>query len=360
MLCCAIPDSRENPLRTSILSTLVVGAASSVLLLTSLPAHADCVAREGELVWSWPADGATNVNPETGFAAFVYGSNFAPDAGGGLVIRVNSEIVEPVGGAGGLLRIDLEASSDYVIDFDFGDGGSETVTFTTGEAAPLSPELPPLVLESMSCQEYFGASPVFQRTECGQVLARSDCFDTGPRWLVELEYAPLILQDYTTDDIIWETEGPEGVEWFGGQALARLPGAFCVPTVTTSNIEFSGQPLLSPMCIRTRYHVPDGRTSEWSEPLCTTEPLAAPGTWPPEPGTEPGEDTGLSLPSDSDTASAADVSDDGGASDAAASAASNDGEDENVGCSSTGRAPSPWHALGLLALSAIATRRRRR
>jgi hypothetical protein len=319
--------------------------AALAVVCSASPAEASCVGPNGRLVWTWPEDGAAAVNPNTGFAAYGF-SGSERSAMREFVVTVNGVTLEAAAFDDRVLRIPLEPSTDYILEFAFADGTDGSVSFATGEATTLSDALPTPMLESMAWQEYFGRGPSFRRADCGPVLTDYDCYDTGPRWLIESRTSALSLDDYPAAAVLWETQEQRSPDSLSEPQPTLLPASNCDPTLTTTNI-VTGPTApdgnrMRPTCIRTRYHVPDGRTSEWSDYLCTPEPY-------PEPGEYPTAATGSGSDVGSDAGIGADASAEGEVT-----------SEDTSGCAVIPTSPlAPAATLVPIAFALIASRRRR-
>lgn len=160
---------------------VIAGATLGATLLSLAPAvHANCALPEGKIVWSYPAEGETDVPVNADITLLM--SNWRRPAS----IELNGETV--TGGEQG--RYDpgtLEPNTAYTVSVVAeGDGLTAEVTlelhFTTGtdavDASPVAPVVTQVASEDSALD--------FTGEPCPAALAAQDCFDTGQDSLTRL------------------------------------------------------------------------------------------------------------------------------------------------------------------------------
>jgi hypothetical protein len=200
-------NRRRLSLQASVLSTVSLGAC----LAFSSTAHADC-AGPPAVVWSYPADGQTDV--PTNAVLIIAGSPKAVALGEVALEPSKNGFVYALG--------NLSPKTEYTIRVDATVGASsatDAITFTTGEGPATGV-----------------AAPEVSEDVCSQILAAQGCFDTGaPRTLT-------LAPDSKETPLAWGI-----AEVNGGDSSIGVWPAGCGPIKVSTYDDaatYSAQPLL--------------------------------------------------------------------------------------------------------------------
>jgi hypothetical protein len=314
-------------------------AAAGIAALPAATAHASCASPEGEVLWVWPADGAADVNPADGLTimAFQGYTNIADDSEFAILLNDEPITPEPEGRFWG--PIVLEPDTEYTLVVQLIGAPEYRATFSTGAVRPQNDELPPPVITSVDAREFFASGAVLELPEaCREAFLNSACYDTGPRDVLTVTLAPDTSRPWPDEALVFHTRDAVERPPNRGREQTFLPAALCPPLNTHSPENYFEQP-----CVQVRYRVPDGRYSEWSEPVCADE-------W-----------SGQELAAAADAGSVG--ADGGGSSDAGPSSpagANGDAGDDGAGCAAAaGRGDGPWSVLGGFIAGLVVRSRRR-
>ena len=227
---------------------LLAIATAVVSLSFTAPALAVCARPQEGIIWSYPAEGATDV--PTDARLFILMNQF-----NGLLrhpVVVNGELLnlDPNDTALGI-NLHLQPNQAYVIELPpLGHPSPPTLRFTTGAtAAPDSPPAPPVVDRATALQDRVLSST------CLNALFLGTCFDIGrPEHLVlETRSRPLFFAldqsqpGAPPHTIIWPAEcgAPEVFGW-GGSCAGRFRITAVGPTGQSASADFICEPLPTP------------------------------------------------------------------------------------------------------------------
>lgn len=302
---------------TGLLSTAVVTA------LTANIAHASCSAPDGQVYWTWPVDGESNANPAEGLSLMAFpGYQISPeDTEFGVFLNDAPVTLEPQGHIWG--PIPLEPDTDYTLVVRFPRVAEYQSTFRTGAARALPTELPAPRIANVEAFPFFQPGSLDALSpECVDIFVSSDCYDTGPRDVLNVALVEDSARPWPDAALVFHTRDALEREPNTVREETWLPGSLCGPVNTHPPGYYDEQP-----CVEVRYRTPDGRYSEWSDPVCAEDWSGRPET---------GADAGL-------------------AADAGVVA------DDADGCSAAPRTPArSLPVLAALALSLLCNRRRGR
>jgi hypothetical protein len=240
--------------------SLVLLALSSlplVLCLSEREARADCASPEPAIVWSYPAQGDTDV--PTNVDLWVLPSGW----GGPPSVSRNGVVLAPLRMGYGYDAGELAPNTAYTFQVqldNYGDPGAVfELTFTTGNgpAAPDPGAAPGDVVTSSSFERALADS-------CKAALGTQDCFDTGQDTYYQFTPAGsakgwILVSDSAYRPIaIWPGEC---------EAPTLFRSSFSAPCATLYGIDASGE--LHPgqhVCTEAATPVPDSNSRETDEP----------------------------------------------------------------------------------------------
>jgi hypothetical protein len=240
-------------------------AVGSWVVAPNAPVCAGCGASPGNVIWTWPAPGATDVNPAEGLSVMAregYGFTRVEDESQGFEIRLNGEVLlmDPQEHIFGPFPLEPETDYEFVVQLiarpDY------LMTFRTGATRPLASALPAPEIVSLGTRSFLGPgeSDVLSRS-CRPAFSLTDCFDNGLPDLVEITLARDSRRPWPDDALIFHTREVRDLPPYGRLSETWLPGSVCQP-LNVHDIEDE------PACAQVRYRTPDGRYSGWSAPFC--------------------------------------------------------------------------------------------
>jgi MYXO-CTERM domain-containing protein len=198
---------------------------------------------------------------------------FANPADSEFAILLNGEPVDAEPDSRIWGPIALEPDKDYTLVVRLTGAPEFRSTFSTGAVRPVATELPPPVIAGVEASEFnanglpiagYGLEDL--TAECQHVFLTADCYDTGPRDLLDVSLAPDSSRPWPDEGLVFHTrDAVERLPPFRGLET-MFPGALCRPLSTHPLGFATEQP-----CVQVRYRVPDGRYSEWSEPACAED-----------------------------------------------------------------------------------------
>jgi hypothetical protein len=332
-------------------------------------AHAYCTPADRALLWSYPADGASDVPVDATFWLRLSRSGSVTVAlDGALQTFTGVDSLAPEIDPGRILQIApaaLEANREYVLSVAYGaeqtrpvgpadnsDGGTELAADAGSDAPPPShsfeirfrtgsgraPAALPTVVQGADVK-FAGEQPRTEEPACRTLLEAQGCFDTGLLKTVTLDVAP-------GDALAWLVLGPSSDDSQLWPAKCGAPLLYFAGDLT----EIFGVVGLLPKCYEVRAVQAGGVLGE-AATFCTDSSANSASD---ASAAAAASDAGAGA---TDAAAPAhDASDDGGSSNASMSGKPKRRDDGGCRLSSDPRAQSYW-LLSLLALLAVRSKR---